>query len=171
MEKHFPSGISVFDDNIIYAQSFYHVSAGNRFYPNSGISSLGHAIPAAIGAGFFDKGPMFAIIGDGGFQMCCMEIMTAVNYNIPLNIIMFNNQTMGLIRKNQYQQYDQRFINCDFINPDFSCLAQSFGIQHRKIDQADQLDTMFNEMDFNNEINLIEIMIDKDAFPSYTSRR
>jgi len=49
---------------------------------------------------------MFAIIGDGGFQMCCMEIMTAVNYNKPLNIILFQQQQHGAIRKNQIQSYD-----------------------------------------------------------------
>ncbi len=80
MNSHFPEGISVFDDNIIFSQNLLHVSTKNRFYPNSGISSLGHAIPAAIGAQFAEQTTMFAIIGDGGFQMCCMEIMTAVNY-------------------------------------------------------------------------------------------
>jgi thiamine pyrophosphate-dependent acetolactate synthase large subunit-like protein len=40
-----------------------------------------------------------SILGDGGFQMCCMEIMTAVNYTIPLNVVVINNGTMSLIRK------------------------------------------------------------------------
>ncbi|MDH5736282.1 MAG: thiamine pyrophosphate-binding protein, partial [Gammaproteobacteria bacterium] len=87
----FPKGIQVFDDNIIFAQNFFNVSSENRYYPNSGVSSLGHAIPAAIGARFTVDKPTFAILGDGGFQMCCMEIMTAVNYKLPLTIIMFNN--------------------------------------------------------------------------------
>ena len=121
------------------AQNFYKVSNGNRYYSNSGISSLGHAIPAAIGARFAVQQPVFAVLGDGGFQMCCMEIMTAVNYNIPLNIIMFNNSTMGLIRKNQFQQYDKRFINCDFINPDYAQLASSFGIEYKRIDNKAEI--------------------------------
>lgn len=171
MEKKIPGAISVFDDNIVFAQNFFNVSDGSRYYPNSGISSLGHAIPAAIGAGFYDKKPMFAIIGDGGFQMCCMELMTAVNYNIPLTVVLFNNQTMGLIRKNQSQQYDKRFINCDFVNPDFSLLAASFGIQYRKIEHREQIEGVFDELDFVADINLIEIMLDKDAFPNYVSRR
>ena len=163
--------IQVFDDNIIFAQNFYQVSVDDRYYPNSGVSSLGHAIPAAIGARFVDDRPAFAVIGDGGFQMCCMEIMTAVNYNIPLNIIMFNNSTMGLIRKNQFQQYDERFINCDFINPDYEYLAKSFGIQYQRVETEDDLNKAFNESDFKSSINLIEIMIDKNAFPNYVSKR
>lgn len=171
MNSHFPEGISVFDDNIIFAQNLLRVSGNNRFYPNSGIASLGHAIPAAIGAQFADRTTMFAIIGDGGFQMCCMEIMTAVNYNIPLTIILFNNSSMGLIRKNQVQSYNNRFIDCDFINPDYDMLARSFGIRHILIQSEDELEPLFASTDFCNDINLVEIVIDKNAFPNYSSRR
>ena len=169
--SHFADGITVFDDNIIFAQNLFSVSAGNRYYPNSGVSSLGHAIPAAIGAQFHARGTMFALIGDGGFQMCCMELMTAVNYGIPLNVVLFNNATMGLIRKTQSQQYRQRFIDCDFINPDYAALACSFGINHRRIETASDLDALFADTDFANAINLIEIIVDRNAFPNYSSRR
>lgn len=168
---HCTKDTTVFDDNIIYAQSYYQVADNNHFYPNSGISSLGHAIPAAIGASFFSDGIMFAILGDGGFQMCCMELMTAVNYKKSLNVVMFNNQTMGLIRKNQSQQYHKRYIDCDFVNPDFQLFAKSFGIKHKKIQTESEMLTLFSDMDVENGINLIEIMIDKDAFPNYTSNR
>lgn len=171
LEKHFPKDIMLFDDNIIFAQNFFHVSAGNRYYPNSGISSLGHAIPAAIGARFAVNRPTFAVMGDGGFQMCCMEIMTAVNYKLPLNIILFNNSTMGLIRKNQFQQYNKRYINCDFINPDYEYLCQSFAINYRKIASEADLDGLFSSLDYQQSINLIEIIIDKDLFPTYRSKR
>ena len=171
LETNFPENALIFDDNIIFAQSFFNVSSGNRYFPNSGISSLGHAIPAAIGARFAEQKPTFAILGDGGFQMCCMEIMTAVNYGIPLNVVVFNNSTMSLIRKNQFQLYDKRFIDCDFVNPDFRYLAMSFGINHKKIVTEADLDDLFAHSDLANSINLIEIMIDKDAFPNYKSGR
>ncbi len=171
MNSVFPEGISIFDDNIIFAQNLLQVTTKNHFYPNAGISSLGHALPAAIGAQFHKKTTMFAIMGDGGFQMCCMEIMTAVNYQIPLNIILFNNSSMGLIRKNQIQSYDNRFIDCDFINPDYKKLADSFAINHILIESEQQLDTLFGNTDFADKINLIEIIIDKNAFPNYSSRR
>lgn len=171
LEAHFPQGASIFDDNIIFAQNFFKVSGGNRYFPNTGISSLGHAIPAAIGARFAEDRPTFAILGDGGFQMCCMEIMTAVNYAIPLNVVVFNNATMGLIRKTQHNDYEQRFIDCDFVNPDFHFLAKSFGIAHLRVANENDLDTLFSSYDLVNAINLIEIVIDKNAFPDYVSRR
>ena len=100
-----------------------------------------------------------------------MEIMTAVNYDLPINVVVFNNSTMGLIRKNQSQLYGERFINCDFINPDFAYLAKSFGINHVKITSDADVDNLFSNYDLKASINLIEIMIDKNAFPNYRSGR
>ena len=170
LERQFPDGLVMFDDNIVFAQNFYRVSAKDRYYPNTGISSLGHAIPAAIGAGCKVDQPLFAMIGDGGFQMCAMEIMTAVNYDIPLNIVLFNNNTMGLIRKNQHHLYQDRFIDCDFTNPDYSLLSQSFGIKHCLVESERDLSKL-EAVDFRHGINLIEVLLDQDAYPNYSSRR
>jgi len=100
-----------------------------------------------------------------------MELMTAVNYGLPLNVVLFNNATMGLIRKNQFQQYEQRFISCDFVNPDFALLARSFGINHMRVESEADVDALFAEQDLSRGINLIEILIDKNAFPNYVSKR
>jgi acetolactate synthase-1/2/3 large subunit len=168
----FPEDALIFDDNIVFAQSYFDVSHANHYFPNSGISSLGHAIPAAIGARFHAQdAPTFAILGDGGFQMCCMELMTAVNYGTPLNVVVINNASMGLIRKNQYQLYGERYLDCDFVNPDFRLLAQSFGIRHHHLASEADIDALFAEADLENAINLIEIPLDKHAFPAYLSGR
>ncbi len=78
---------------------------------------------------------------------------------------------MGLIRKNQIQSYDNRFIDCDFTNPDYKKLAESFGINHVLIQSRESLDSLFDNFDLTSGINLIEIIIDKNAFPNYSSRR
>ena len=78
---------------------------------------------------------------------------------------------MGLIRKNQHQHYHDRFIDCDFTNPDFGRLADAFGIDHARIENADDLDGLDQRLDLHRGINLIEIMIDRDAYPNYLSRR
>ena len=172
LAQRFPHNALVFDDNIVFAQTYFDVSDRNHYFPNTGISSLGHAIPSAIGARCFAKdSPTFAILGDGGFQMCCMEIMTAVNYGIPLNVVVINNGTLSLIRKNQFQLYGERYIDCDFVNPDFGLLAQSFGIQHFRVETEAELDRFFASADLTGGINLIEILLDKHAFPRYLSAR
>ena len=167
----FASDAMIFDDNIIFAQSYLKASPGIRYFPNSGISSLGHALPAAIGARFARKAPTFAILGDGGFQMCCMELMTAVNYDIPINVVLINNGAMCLIRKNQFQLYGGRYIDCDFRNPDYALLARSFGIRHWRVESEADVDSLFAAANLTGEINLIELMWDKNAFPSYLSNR
>jgi acetolactate synthase-1/2/3 large subunit len=171
LKSHYPEEIRIFDDNIIFAQNFFPVSGRQYYHPNAGISSLGHAIPAAIGVQFSKVLPSFAILEDGGFQMCCMEIMTAVNYQKPLNIVVFNNGTMGLIRKNQDQLYGKRFINCDFVSPDYQQIAKAFGIQYRQISTHSDLDDLFGNQDLGQAITLIDISLDRDAIPNYSSKR
>jgi acetolactate synthase-1/2/3 large subunit len=171
LERQPRGGIVLFDDNIIFAQNFYRVTRQDLYFPNTGVSSLGHAIPAAIGASFRVARPVFAILGDGGFQMCCMEIMTAVNYDIPINIVLFNNQTLGLIRKNQHQQYGGRFLDCDFTNPDYSALAAAFGIEHYRVESDEDCRAVFEQAAFHRGINLIELIVDREAYPNYSSRR
>ncbi len=172
LAQRFPHNALVFDDNIVFAQSYFDVSDRNHYFPNTGISSLGHAIPAAIGARCFAKGsPAFAILGDGGFQMCGMEMMTAVNHGIPLNVVVINNGTLSLIRKNQFQLYGERYIDCDFVNPDFGLLAKAFGVAHYRVESEADLDAMFARADLAGAINLIEILLDKQAFPRYLSAR
>ncbi|MFP5382135.1 MAG: thiamine pyrophosphate-binding protein, partial [Gammaproteobacteria bacterium] len=172
LARRFPQDALVFDDNIVFAQSYFDVSDRNHYFPNTGISSLGYALPAAIGARCFaPDSPTFAILGDGGFQMCGMELMTAVNYAIPLNVVVINNSTLSLIRKNQFQLYGERYIDCDFRNPDFALLAQSFGVAHYRVETEADLAVMFDRADLTRGINLIEILLDKNAFPSYLSAR
>ena len=167
----FNGEVLIFDDNIIYMQRFYQVLKSRSYFPNSGLSSLGHAVPAAIGAKLVTDKPVIALLGDGGFQMCCMEIMTAVNYNIPVTIILLNNASLGLVRKNQFYNYAGRFIASEFINPDYRKLAESFNIEYFRVaSQADAGD-VFSAADFRGKINLIELILDKDEFPQYSSGR
>ncbi len=171
LNDHFNSEASVFDDNIIYMQRFCNISKSRGYFPNSGISSLGHAIPAAIGAKLSTEKPVIAILGDGGFQMCCMEIMTAVNYNIPISIVLLNNSSLGLVRKNQFYNYNARFIASEFTNPDYKKLSDSFNIDYFRVASTSDADSAFKTIDFRNKITLIDLILDKDEFPKYSSGR
>jgi len=97
--------------------------------------------------------------------------MTAVNYQLPMTIVLFNNASMGLIRKNQSQLYNKRYINCDFSNPDYKLLSLSFGMKYYKVTSRDELPDLLSSLNYKDAINLIEIIIDKDTFPGYSSKR
>lgn len=171
LNDYFKGDALFFDDNIIYMQRFCTIEKSRTYLPNSGLSSLGRAIPAAIGAKLSTMLPVIAILGDGGFQMCCMEIMTAVNYNIPVSVVLLNNSALGLVRKNQFHNYDGRFISSDFINPDYKKLAEAFNISYFRVASCADADRAFQTADFGNNINLIELILDKDEFPNYSSGR
>jgi len=171
LNDHFSGDAAIFDDNIIYMQRFCHVLKSRSYFPNSGLSSLGHAVPAAIGAKLTTEKPVIALLGDGGFQMCCMEIMTAVNYNVPVTIILLNNSSLGLVRKNQYYNYAGRFIASEFINPDYRKLSESFGIEYFRVASPAEAGKVFKTADFRSKINLVEVILDKDEFPKYSSGR
>ena len=171
LNDHFNGNVSVFDDNIIYMQRLCHVLKSRSYFPNTGISALGHAVPAAIGAKLATEKPVIAVLGDGGFQMCCMEIMTAVNYNIPVSVILLNNASLGLVRKNQFYNYAGRFIASEFINPDYRKLAESFGIEYFKVATLPEAENVFLTANFSNRINLVELILDKDEFPKDSSGR
>lgn len=171
LNDHFDSDVLIFDDNIIYMQRFCYVSKSRSYFPNSGLSSLGHAVPAAIGAKLASEKPVIAILGDGGFQMCCMEIMTAVNYGIPVTVVLLNNSSLGLVRKNQFYNYNGRFIASDFVNPNYKKLADSFGINYFNVSTEADVEAVFRKVDFAGNINLIELILNKDEFPNYSSGR
>jgi acetolactate synthase-1/2/3 large subunit len=171
LNSHFGGDVSIFDDNIIYMQRFCDVVKSRSYFPNSGLSSLGHAVPAAIGAKLATGNPVVAVLGDGGFQMCCMEIMTAVNYGIPVTVVLLNNSALGLVRKNQFYNYAGRFVASEFINPDYEKLAAAFNIVYFRVASEDDADGVFGRADFGSKINLIELILDKDEFPKYSSGR
>lgn len=171
LNAHFSGEVVFFDDNIIYMQRFCTILKSRSYFPNTGISSLGHAVPAAIGAKLATDRPAVALIGDGGFQMCCMELMTAVNYRVPITVVLLNNASLGLVRKNQYYNYAGRFISSEFINPDFGKLAEAFDIVYFRVASNADAERVMSTADFRNGINLIEVLLDRDEFPKYSSGR
>ncbi len=100
-----------------------------------------------------------------------MEIMTAVNYGIPVTVVLLNNSSLGLVRKNQFYNYNGRFIASDFVNPKYEKLADAFGINYFMIAAETDIEAVFRKVDFLKDINLIELILNKDEFPNYSSGR
>ena len=92
-----------------------------------GFGTLGYALPAAIGAKLAaPERPAVAIVGDMGFLYCVQELATAVELQLPLIVIVWNNAGLGAIRR-RFDQYGIRSSSGDMWNPDFQGLARSFG--------------------------------------------
>ncbi|UYO43495.1 hypothetical protein KQX63_19220 [Rhodopseudomonas palustris] len=91
--------------------------------------TLGSGFPTALGAKVAcpDK-PVVAITGDGGFMFGVQELATAVQYNIGVVTLVFDNSAYGNVRRDQVNLFDGRVVASDLVNPDFVKLAESFGV-------------------------------------------
>ena len=100
--------------------------------------TLGSGFPTALGAKVAnpDK-PVVAITGDGGFMFGVQELATAVQFNIGVVTLVFNNNAYGNVRRDQRERFDGRVVASDLVNPDFVKLAESFGVGAARVTSPD----------------------------------
>jgi len=91
--------------------------------------TLGSGFPTALGAKVAHPDrTVVAITGDGGFMFAVQELATAVQFNIAVIVLVFNNNAYGNVRRDQREHFDGRVVAADLVNPDFVKLAESFGL-------------------------------------------
>jgi acetolactate synthase-1/2/3 large subunit len=119
----------------MWAAQFIRFDAPRLWINSGGLGSMGFGFPAAIGAQFGcpDK-TVFAIAGDGGFQMSLPELATAANYGLPVKIIVMNNGYLGMVRQWQELFYNNRMCAVELNTfPNAELLAAAYGIKGRTV--------------------------------------
>ncbi len=115
--------------NQMWAAQYYHLSKPNHWITSGGLGVMGFGLPAAIGAQVAcpDK-TVVDIAGDGSIQMNIQELATAVQYGLPVKIVILNNRFLGMVRQWQELFYDKRY-SCTKMEyaPDFIKLAEAYG--------------------------------------------
>jgi acetolactate synthase-1/2/3 large subunit len=111
-----------------------------RTFISSGYQgTLGSGFPTALGAKVAHPDrPVVAITGDGGFMFGVQELATAVQFNIGVVTLVFNNNAYGNVRRDQRERFDGRVVASDLVNPDFVKLAESFGVGATRVTSPDQ---------------------------------
>lgn len=151
---------------------FRYKPAGPQLAPTSG--AMGYGVPAAIAAkAAHPDRPVVALAGDGCFMMTGQELATAVQYRLPVVIIVVNNGMYGTIRMHQERNYPARVIGTDLANPDFPALARAYGAAGYRVDVTDRFAPVFAEARARAEETrlpaLIEIALDpQDITPRET---
>lgn len=101
---------------------------------SGGLGTMGFGLPAAIGAKFGKpEEEVWAIVGDGGFQMTMCELATAVQEKIKVNIAIINNGFLGMVRQWQEMFYEERYQSTPMFSPDFCKLAEAYGIPTMRV--------------------------------------
>jgi len=148
----------------------YHQYRGYRsqLAPTSG--SMGYALPSAI-AGKLARPdvPVICYTGDGDFMMTCQELATAVQYDIPIIIILANNGTYGTIRMHQEREYPDRISGTQLNNPDFSAMATSFGAHGETVRKTADFEAAFARALKSGKPALINCLIEAEAITPQTT--
>ncbi|HUQ44044.1 MAG TPA: biosynthetic-type acetolactate synthase large subunit [Candidatus Limnocylindria bacterium] len=113
----------------------------NTHLSSGGLGTMGYAVPAAMGAALgAPNREVWAVVGDGGFQMTSQELMTLVQDEIPVKIALFDNKKLGMIRQWQEIIYAGNFHSAQLMGPDYLKLAEAYGIPSRKASTPDEVD-------------------------------
>jgi acetolactate synthase I/II/III large subunit len=154
----------------MWAAQFCLTTKNRHWLSSGGAGTMGYGFPAAIGAQFGCPGKrVWAIVGDGGFQMTLCELATAAIHKLPVKVLIINNSYLGMIRQWQELFYDNRVSGADLEgNPDFVKLAQAYGIKGFRIRRAGDIDRILQAaMDYNEGPCVIEAEVVKEdnVFP------
>src|SRR4030095_14960675 len=128
----------------MWAAQYYKVAEAGTFITSGGLGAMGFVLPAAIGAKMArpDR-EVWAIVGDGGFQMTQAELQTAVQENVKVNVAIINNGYLGMVRQWQEFFHDRRYSATPMSSPDYVKLADAHGLPGirvtRREDMADAL--------------------------------
>lgn len=126
---------------------------------------MGFGMGAAMGASYSTGKKSVLITGDGCFGMNLNELATAVTYNVPLVVVLFNNGVLGMVRQWQTLFFDKHYSNTVLNRKtNFVELCKAFGADAERVDDLSQLDGAY-ERAFNSKVPyVIEVMVDKDEF-------
>jgi acetolactate synthase-1/2/3 large subunit len=149
----------------MWAAMFYKYKFPRQFLNSGGLGTMGYGFPAAVGAklGRPDK-KVIAIEGDGSFIMNIQDIITAVQYRIPVIIAVINNAFLGMVRQWQQLFYDSRYSSvCLSVQPDFVKLAESMGAVGLRATKPEEVPKVLQEaLKVNDRPVIIDFVVDRE---------
>ena len=152
----------------MWASQFISYENPRTWLNSGGLGTMGYAVPAAMGAkvGAPDK-VVWAIDGDGCFQMTNQELVTCAINNIPIKVAIINNESLGMVRQWQTLFYNQRYSNTDLHSkriPDFAKLADAMGCVGLRCESREDVDrTIAEAMAINDRPVVVDFSVHRDA--------
>jgi acetolactate synthase I/II/III large subunit len=154
----------------MWAAQFCLTTKNRHWISSGGAGTMGFGFPSAIGASLATgKKPVWAVVGDGGFQMTLCELATAAVEKVPVKVLIINNNYLGMIRQWQELFFDNRLSGCDLVgNPDFVKLAEAYGVKAFRIKRAADVDKVLKKaMAYNDGPCVVEaeVVQEDNVFP------
>lgn len=150
------------------ASRYFKFNHSRSNVTSGGLGTMGYALPASMGAkiGKPDR-VVFAVAGDGGFQMTIQELGTIAQYNLDIKIIVLNNNFLGMVRQWQQLFFEKRYSFTEMKNPDFVGIAKAYGLASQKVTSRDQLEDAIQAMLDHKGPFVLEVVVEKEdnVFP------
>jgi acetolactate synthase I/II/III large subunit len=148
----------------MWVAKLYPYRRPNTHITSGGLGTMGFAVPAAMGAVLARPDePVWAISGDGGFQMNMQEIATMVQERIPVKMAVFNNGYLGMVRQWQQFFHGRRYSATPIWSPDYVRLAEAYGIFGRRVERGAEVEDAVREAIAQPGPALIEFQIEQEA--------
>ncbi len=150
--------------NQMWAAQYYHFNEPNHFITSGGLGCMGFGLPAAVGAQMACPDKIVAdIAGDGSIQMNIQEMATAIQYNLPVKIIILNNGYLGMVRQWQELFYDKRYASTTLDhNPDFVKLAEAYGAVGLRATTPDEVEAVLKKGLETPKTVIMEFVVDRE---------
>jgi thiamine pyrophosphate-dependent acetolactate synthase large subunit-like protein/nitrite reductase/ring-hydroxylating ferredoxin subunit len=163
LTKHAPENAVICVDvgNNAYSLGRYFETTNQAFLMSGYLGSIGFAFPASMGAwaAVGDSRPVIAVAGDGGFCQYMAEVTTAVKHQMPIKVVLLNNNELGNISKEQRSGGWEKWAT-DLVNPDFAAYAQSCGALGIRVTEENKLEEALKELFAHQGPALLEIKSD-----------
>lgn len=157
----------------MWTAQFYQFSTPRSLITSGGLGTMGFGLPAAIGAQIGNPDRLvISINGDGGIQMCAQEMAICAIHNLPLKIVVINNQTLGMVKQWQDIVYEKRYSQVDLTgSPSFVKLADAYGIKGLRATTKEEAIRAWNEaLDTSGPV-LVEFVVptEENVYPMVLS--
>ncbi len=131
----------------MWAAQFYKFARPRQFITSGGLGTMGFGLPAAIGAQFaVPDAAVIDIDGDHSFNMTLTELATAVQYELPVKVVLLNNGYMGMVRQWQELFYGRRYSGSYVTNPDYAAVAQAMGAVGLTVEKKEDVPKAVEQM-------------------------
>ncbi|WP_077487635.1 acetolactate synthase large subunit [Sinomonas mesophila] len=156
----------------MWAAQFIRYERPHAWLNSAGLGTMGYSVPAAMGAKVGDPDRVvWAIDGDGCFQMTNQELATCALNNIPIKVAVINNSSLGMVRQWQTLFYDGRYSNTDLHTghetvriPDFVKLGEAYGCASFRVEREEDIDAVIKEaLEINDRPVVIDFVVSPNA--------